>query len=146
MKKYIQAAITILLCLAIILAVKTFTYKNVSLKTFIKSKAVVEVWGEYGKYDEKGEFEVNETFETDDIMGLINRVNEYKLSENKDFSKDTSEGMEEVRFYFYLNEYETDVITVTEDNNVILDMYAMTRTYIPHSENMYDELKAEFFS
>ena len=117
-----------------------------SIKTFIKSKEVEEAWCHYGEYDEKGEFIVKESFGSDDPMAIINSLNEYKLAEDKDIVRDTSEGKKEFRFFFYLNEYETDYFDVTEDNFVFSDVYTVKRSYTPHDSTMFEDLAEKYLT
>ena len=146
MKKYVQAIITIVIIIAIVFAVKTFAYKNVSIRSFIKTANVERLWGELGVYDEKGEFVPEAEFEAEDIAGTIKKLGEYKLSEQKGLVRSTDPGSRELRFYFYLNEYETDVLYVTSDGKAFTDVYTVKRAYTPHNEKMYAELCKAFFS
>ena len=65
MKKYVQAVITIVIIIAIVFIAKTFAYKNVSLKSFIKTGSVERIWGEMGTYGKNGEFIAEKTFESE---------------------------------------------------------------------------------
>ena len=145
MSKYIKGAITILICVCIVWAVRVFTYKNVSIKTFVKPKEVTRLWGELGFYDKKGDFSPEKTFESEDIRQTMDALEKYKLSETKAVPESPREGMEEIRIFFYLNEYETDVLYITEDNAVTMDIYGYTRSYTPRSEGLFEMLKREFF-
>lgn len=145
MSKYIKGAITILICICIVWAVRVFTYKRVSIKTFVKPKEVARLWGEMGSYDDKAGFSPEITFESEDIRQTMDDLEKYKLSETKALPENPREGMEEIRFFFYLNEYETDVLYVTEDNAVTMDIYGYIRSYAPRDEGLFEKLKTEFF-
>ena len=145
MKKYVQAVITIVIIIAIVFIAKTFAYKRVSVRSFIKTSSVERLWGEMGTYDKNGEFTVEKTFESEDIVGDIDKLSQFRLSETKGLVRRTKEGDGELRFYFYLNEYETDMLYVTEDGKAFTDVYTVKRSYIPRDEGMFEKLKNEFF-
>ena len=146
MKKYVQAIITIVIIIAIVFVAKTFAYRNVSVKSFIKTNSVERLWGELGAYDKNGEFVVEKTFEAEDVPDAMDILGKYKLTETKGLSRSTEEGSEEMRFYFYLNEYETDMLYAAEDGKVFTDVYTVKRSYVPHDDGMYEELCKAFFS
>ena len=145
MKKYVQAVITIVIIIAIVFIAKTFAYKNVSLKSFIKTNSVERIWGELGNYDKNGEFVVEKTFESEDVRETMDKIGGYKLKETKGLVRRQKEGDGEIRFYFYLNEYETDMLCVTEDGKAFTDVYTVKRSYVPHDEGMYEKVKNDFF-
>ncbi|MBR2593206.1 MAG: hypothetical protein IKD83_01105 [Firmicutes bacterium] len=145
MKKYVQAVVTIVIIIAIVFIAKTFAYKRVSVRSFIKTSSVERLWGEMGTYDKNGEFTVEKTFESEDIAGDIDKLSEYKLRETKGLVREEEEGLGEIRFYFYLNEYETDMLYVTEDGKAFTDVYTVKRSYVPHEDGMYEDVMNEFF-
>ena len=145
MKKYVQAVITIVIIIAIVFIAKTFAYKNVSLKSFIKTGSVERIWGEMGTYGKNGEFIAEKTFETEDVHETMDKLGRYKLRETKGLVREEEEGLGEIRFYFYLNEYETDMLYVTEDGKAFTDVYTVKRSYVPHEDGMYEDVMNEFF-